>query len=619
MELVYLYIKNHPIIGNKDFNFSSQIRCKLTWIDDKARLDFEEIDFPCDFFPKPFLNISAIIGENGAGKTQLIDFIGKLLTNEIEGIDDFIAVFRSQGKLSAYGKRINISANLSVEIKKLEFRRTPEPFENYRLNGRLSLSKSCVVHYCPIFDLKYYGNVDANDKIVDVSTNFLIGNEGGSYIQHNRENYDPIIVHHFANTLRQLNFSNQYPKSIGKIKIPETVSIITVNSTNENPEHNLSFASARPIRQKLKDKIYDELNGIGGDVYRTRLEGDKVKFIEALKTRLKLYFLRDLILNYFYNLNSDNHWLNLDLNIDQSVFDDLSAYEAAKYFFLNQEWSKEYGEIAVSLFDLICSLIDSEEAGISDLERGSFSINTKAASELMELHIKYIQSLPNFISYRDDFYPFLEIDWRNLSSGEKAYLDIYSRIHHAKEEIEKRTESPIQLDFPIKTVYLLIDEGEIGFHPNWQRSFIQNLIDFLPTCFVGEKFEDVRFQVILTSHSPFIISDLPSDNIIPLGEVKRNLPQTFGANIHTLLAHPFFMRDGTIGEFAKNKIKNLIQVIDTLENSPDKDIKNLKSLINLIGEPILKNQLLLKLREKENSLLRQELAIYRANDTNKKN
>ncbi|MDZ7818513.1 MAG: hypothetical protein U5K55_07810 [Aliarcobacter sp.] len=36
----------------------------------------------------------------------------------------------------------------------------------------------------------------------------------------------------------------------------------------------------------------------------------------------------------------------------------------------------------------------------------------------------------------------------------------------------------------------------------------------------------------------------------------------FGANIHTLLSHGFFMKDGLMGEFAKGKIDLAIKYLN---------------------------------------------------------
>ena len=82
-----------------------------------------------------------------------------------------------------------------------------------------------------------------------------------------------------------------------------------------------------------------------------------------------------------------------------------------------------------------------------------------------------------------------------------------------------------------------------------------------------------------------------SDNI--------ELNQTFGANIHTLLSHGFFMEGGLMGEFAKNKITEVIELLKKEQLSED-EIKTCKHIISIIGEPILQKTLEQQLNEKLN-------------------
>ena len=105
---------------------------------------------------------------------------------------------------------------------------------------------------------------------------------------------------------------------------------------------------------------------------------------------------------------------------------------------------------------------------------------------------------------------------------------------------------------------------------------------------------DKKYQFVVTSHSPFILSDIPKQNIVFLKDGKQvdalEKKQTFGANIHTLLADGFFMDGGLMGEFAKSKIEEVIKYLND-ENSEIKSKEEAQKIINIIGEPILKNQL----------------------------
>jgi len=126
----------------------------------------------------------------------------------------------------------------------------------------------------------------------------------------------------------------------------------------------------------------------------------------------------------------------------------------------------------------------------------------------------------------------------------------------------------------VNNILVLLDEFELGLHPNWQKKSIKYITDFLKNI-------DKEFHLIITSHSPFLISDIPKQNIIFLDKDEKGncvvvnglkeKKQTFGANIHTLLSDSFFMEDGLMGEFAKGKIN---EVIEYLNGKKDTKIKN---------------------------------------------
>jgi hypothetical protein len=138
------------------------------------------------------------------------------------------------------------------------------------------------------------------------------------------------------------------------------------------------------------------------------------------------------------------------------------------------------------------------------------------------------------------------------------------------------------------------------FHPNLQRKFIDELlksIDFL-------KLENITsLNIIFVTHSPFILSDIPSNNVMflniekgkSLQELKKK--KTFGANIHELLMSNFFFDDGVlIGEFSKNKIEEIIDELNSVSNK-DKLPKNRTDCINKFISTIDEKIIRTKLRE----------------------
>ncbi|MEC2474713.1 AAA family ATPase, partial [Bacillus thuringiensis] len=95
-------------------------------------------------------------------------------------------------------------------------------------------------------------------------------------------------------------------------------------------------------------------------------------------------------------------------------------------------------------------------------------------------------------------YPYITLNWNlQLSSGQKAMLDMFSRFYSIATKINNLGD---------KNILILIDEGELYLHPQWQKSLLKDLLDFFKMIY------DKDIQVILTSNSPFIVSDLPKHN-----------------------------------------------------------------------------------------------------------
>lgn len=139
---------------------------------------------------------------------------------------------------------------------------------------------------------------------------------------------------------------------------------------------------------------------------------------------------------------------------------------------------------------------------------------------------------------------------------------------------------------------IIFDEVELYFHPEYQRKFISFLLDEIKEL----NLELVKnIHIIFATHSPFILSDIPYQNILRLeyGKPKpyKEKEQTFGANIHDLLANDFFLDKGFIGEFAKGKIEDLINFLKNREYTFSWDIKKIEIFIENIGDTLIQRRL----------------------------
>ncbi|OAV64674.1 putative ATP-binding protein involved in virulence [Bacteroidales bacterium Barb6] len=142
-----------------------------------------------------------------------------------------------------------------------------------------------------------------------------------------------------------------------------------------------------------------------------------------------------------------------------------------------------------------------------------------------------------------------------MSSGEKQFIYAVSTlIYHIKNLLSIEQSDRVKY----RHINLILDEVELCFHPEYQRLFINKLINTIKRL---DLIADCDFNIILSIHSPFILSDIPKCNVLFLKEGQQcdeMQEDTFGANIYNLLQNAFFL-NGTIGEFAKQKINKMFK------------------------------------------------------------
>lgn len=148
-----------------------------------------------------------------------------------------------------------------------------------------------------------------------------------------------------------------------------------------------------------------------------------------------------------------------------------------------------------------------------------------------------------------------------------------------------------------KNINIVLDEIEICFHPDFQKQFVSRLLNMLKHL---DKNRQCKYNVILSTHSPFILSDIPKNNVLFLEKgnlCQKEMKQTFCTNISDMLRWNFFLRDGFMGDFAAEKIKNYVRLVK-MSNQGHYNKHNRKKaevayneLKDCIGEPLLLNQL----------------------------
>lgn len=485
MELVYLWVDDYKNIQKQGFNFSPRFTCKYE--DGELTID-ENKEHVEDFFGKN-INVTAIVGENGSGKSSIIEFLAEIFRIEYnknrnlivdnEHTYNFYLVFKIKDKTYEIKRISNIDKHSFQEDEKIE----------------------------NILDYHIYSNDKqniVNQIILDNST--------------------------IAKMIVYSHNENQDFKLSSFMYLPNEITI-KLCDFNEKFEKLISNNKLYPMNRSESDSVY--IKNMSNEI------NNQYEHFSSLEDKYDQFLILKLLEN-----NEETHNFHLTKKEMQEKL------TAKKIEFVPKVDFKKYFKISERLGKKL----------------------TKEVNALEE------QEKEIYINKYSDFFEFDFIDEKNrrysdLSHGEKILFGQLLNIFYNSKKSKN------------DSLLFLFDEPETAMHPQWQKNYINEVYNLVNKL-------NKNYHFILTSHSPFILSDLPKENVIFLKDGKQVDVDidTFGANIHTLLSHGFFMQNGLMGEFAKEKINDVINYLND-KNTIIKSDNEAQKIVNIIGEPILKRQL----------------------------
>lgn len=566
MELVYLWIDTHKNIEEQEFNFSPDYEFCLKKYSEKNYIisnERKEKRKNRDFWGQNISNINAIIGKNWSGKSNLLNFIfSNFGSSDIKynlRFTNVIAIMKENDKLELYhNEEINIEySKEDINTSNIYEKKQIEHIE-YRKNQLRTLYYTSIFQENSIFgkeasyDLSLYKNYTKHKTQTEINNNNIkfigyFNNRGFTY----KEICVPKRVTIFSKIKYDLLQRKIENKNSSEANLIETVKNILRNEYSPsialyNFENEIGAISSIEMLSILLDKIIEKIE----DIYKK-------------KGNALIYDMKDIY-------NFDKH-PTYDSSEKQSV-------ERVLYNYLTN----------VKLF------IEKYFKYI----RGTHSLVEENLIKAIELY--NYTFIPSFnISHPEkDENEWLEFKYEpELSTGEEHMLSMYGKFY---EYFKKKSHTK-------ENYIILLDEPDIFMHPEWQRRFIKSISTFFNE--VLEFKNEPKFHIIISSHSPFIASDLPKENVIMFDKyeegkciVVETPIKTFGANIFNLYSEAFFL-DSSFGEFAKNKIREIVELFETKRDETNKKIIYIKGeeivkrkleieyIINSIGEPLIKKKL----------------------------
>lgn len=560
VELLYLYIAGteYKCFQNQEFNFSSKYNFHF-----KDRILYGEEKRYINVFDgvENLSSLTAVIGKNGVGKSTLLKFLTNLS-------------IRSNYQIAATGNSFFKLQDGFIVVYKVGDEFIVKNFTNYSISFSGILSNMGTLEKNSISNNEKY-------SIENISTIYMsMEDRSDRSFKNNAVNFFPLTPSQISN-FNKFFYDKTYEFENLKFK--------KIKFDFEN-FLLLYFSSNFPKKTLFKDKEVSLSIRLFEDVFDS--ESDFL---------YEPNFWNNKFINEFsiYSLLIHNLCNELNLNLKNPI----NVYEfLSKYFKPNAT----IDELTSALNDLR-EIINSNLKGSSYFryfknaigEITTFSSDLKEINLLniyddtkeefyMKINLNKLKKLLNIVvrNERSFILKYLNFDF-DRSDGEIASLRHEAYLYFAA-NAEKFGYKKILKE----NVILLLDEVDVHLHPERQRTLISEILNDINDYFIGK-----NVQIILTSHSPLVLSDIPSSNILYLEKendgynsaFKDENKATFGANIFSLYNDSFYFSSNVlIGEYAKKYIDNLFNEIQS--NNFNKD--EIEKRINLIGEPLIKNQLL---------------------------
>jgi len=602
MELIYLWTNKYKNLEG-GYELSTKYKVSTT-IKEKSVSDIylktKEKYIDAFFDKKNKINITAIIGENGSGKSSIMKLIIQLLytnfnskSNTKFGLEESFLIFSIENNFYYIASNVNmIQPNLSVNNKNKFFTQYSSNFYTLYFNYMLDSLKDStdetwidnIYHKSDDYTMpillepyKKNNNIDINNLNYLTRQRMILHRDSFRENQFLKNIFDPEKVRVSVDTDKLLKIfkstpDGKYKNSIKQVYKKEFSTLNELLNKIEQEERNIES-----IKKRFKDNIKE----------REKLEENSKNNILDLQNKINEIILNNIpfyVLNNLYIANKIDKYhkhqtsLNIKGGVDRYSFD------------------KNQNKIDIWIDDQSHNTLKLRNAiqYQNDILNNK-DITSKERENFIPINDSRLKYLPSW--FEVSFYDKNGRTFTTLSAGEKSFYILLTTLVYQIKNIDSRKNLP---QGTYNSLLILLDEADLGLHPKWQRQYLYNIVETLK-----ESSYNLNYHVVCTSHSPFIVSDLPKDNIVFLNKGKidylKDNEYTFGENIHTLLNDSFFMqKDMMMGKIAEYKLR---ECFDFFEEVFDHEKQIEKIYNNETGKEIEKETL--EIKEKKLNELKQ--------------
>lgn len=564
--ICYVYIFKHKMLRNVELVINPNYTCAYNNETYTLTISKSQV-LPENFWGNGIYSLTGILGDNGAGKSTALCFLLDALASGTEYHDDIegLIVYENDGKLYIYSNEdlIKIVVNDPIEYEVIDRLRKVEPL--FYFSGHFSPSLMATP------DPRGYNW----DGIYNASDMSLMSRDVTNHLNLDSMHLKNTFLVHLNAYLIENNYricmlllNNQLRKVFDNYRLPKYI-IITPNTTGEE---------ARRMRSSSFFEKFDIPE------YISKYNNPEDKLIEQF-----IYNdLLNVIYDQQYNIDTICHTIKQWQQFHTKPNDVLIQFDEFIYT-VHEDTIKTLLKI---IYDEILNIKNNAHFNNNNF----YYLNTEEDADHLNAFADHFRHSDFYLTSRFfDLHYAHSIDLSSLhllSSGEQELLNLFSRIYDAV------VVNPQKVSNAKAPIILLFDEAETAFHPEWQRIYLDIVVNFIQSLPIKAGH---NFQIIITSHSPLLLSDIPRccTNYLSFDgcrnvNLRNDVPETFATNIFELYRKYFQMSDGLIGAFAQKKIKEIQQHIEQGPMEIDYTINE----IQLIGDIRLREFLLQLLHKK---------------------
>lgn len=563
MKICFIWARAFRSFNNLNLNISSSTKYRFDDTTNTLHRDPLEA-LPDDFFGKSIVDVAAIVGINGSGKSNSLELLCKILKGPRSTIGcDYLVVYEDDGKLFC---RYQFAAGAAPAV---DF-----DIDVASIDDKIGPLK--VIYFSNVFDEREY---HFDSDITDISLNH-------AYRLRNRPRNSS--VGQFAKQIRFVADEALFEK----LEMPHPV--------------RLKVAP----RNRLATLGNSNDSGLGGQGFRTFRQNWRRRLSHLsprtqLLSQMALNLLLDIALrcrghsqgrngprtDVFFDIDQCFAGANQNLGPESFVEPAMVYLQAAihRENFPDALEGRPYGGEALSVAQIMkqVDFIRSMETWLRERDvvvlpdenpsRINFSVDFRIANKAK------ISALTSLFGDAGD----VNVDWLGISSGQKAFVNVFASMVYELKKYQKNATN----------ILIVIDEGDLYLHPQWQMDFFDKLNTIVSTLSA----DGSHVQLVLTSHSPFILSDLPRQNIAMLEppvtsangdrdgyQLRR---QTFAGNLYDLFYGPLFLRTPAISNFAKKKIEGITTELQSLAHISEEQREAYLRFSKLIGHDLIRASL----------------------------